>query len=59
MECVGIYENETDLREKVEYYLERPELRKQMAAKGQKLVREKHSFQQRIDFVIQSLKELQ
>lgn len=56
---MGIYENETDLREKVEYYLERPELRKQMAAEGQKLVREKHSFQQRIDFVIQSLKELQ
>ena len=58
LECVGIYENEMDLRNKVEYYLEHPELRKQMAAKGQKLVREKHTFQQRIDTIIKNLKVL-
>lgn len=55
--CVAIYENEMDLREKVDYYLERPELRKQMAVKGQQLVREKHSFQQRVDRIIRYIEE--
>lgn len=55
-QCVAIYENGEDLRKKIDYYLQHPELRKSMASKGQEIVRNKHTFQQRVDSVIQSLK---
>ena len=51
-ECVAVYENGEDLRKKIDYYLQNPELRKSMASKGQAVVRNKHTFQQRVDTMI-------
>lgn len=56
-ECVAVYENGEDLREKTDYYMERPELRKRMASLGQALVRKKHTFRQRVDTMIKVMEE--
>lgn len=56
-QCVAVYENGEDLRNKIGYYLQHPEERTSMASKGQELVRNKHTFQQRVDTMIRFLEE--
>lgn len=51
-ECIVTYQDETDFKEKIEYYLTHPDERKEMALKGQELVRKKHTFQKRVDQII-------
>ena len=50
--CVAMYENKQDLRNKIDFYLEHPELRRQMAIQGQDLVRKQHSFRNRVDTIL-------
>ena len=55
MECVVMYKDRADLREKIAYYMNQPLLRNNIASKGQEIVRKKHTFQNRTDKIIDYL----
>ena len=53
------YEDENDLDNKINYYLTHEEERVEIAKKGQKIVLENHTFDNRIQKIIAVLKENQ
>ena len=55
---VVTYENSEDLDEKINYYLNHPEERQKLAKKGQEEVLKNHTFDNRVNTIIETLKEL-
>ena len=47
-----------DLDEKIKYYLDNPEKRKSLALNGKDIVLKNHTFDNRVDEIIKSLKTL-
>lgn len=56
-ECVAFYKDKADLAQKVEYYMENPEKRKEMSEKGMKIVREKHTFKNRAEKILEYIRQ--
>ena len=52
------YENAEDLNEKIKYYLSHDEERRMIAEKGKEIVLKNHTFDNRVDTIIDSLKNL-
>ncbi|MBT4272911.1 glycosyltransferase [archaeon] len=52
---IETYENQTELNEKVKYYLKNPEKRKQIATKGYERAKKDHTYEIRIKELFQSL----
>lgn len=52
------YDNQEDLREKVDYYLSYPDERKALVEKGQEIVLNNHTFYHRVESIIEALDEL-
>lgn len=50
------YENDEDLNEKIEYYLTHEDERKEKAQKGKEIVLRNHTFDNRVDTIMYSLK---
>ena len=55
---VVTYDNVNDLDEKIKYYLDNPEKRKSLALNGKDIVLKNHTFDNRVDEIIKSLKTL-
>ena len=52
---LAIYKDETDLLEKVHYYIDRPEEREAIADEGRHEVLEKHTYEHRIQSIMETL----
>ncbi|WMJ90224.1 CgeB family protein [Anaerocolumna sp. MB42-C2] len=50
-----IYENIADLKNKIGYYLAHEEERKQIAQKGYKKIKEYHTYQTRLDYIMKTV----
>lgn len=50
--CVVAYSDREDLKQKVQYYMEHPEERREIAARGQEIVRSEHTFMSRVSRMI-------
>lgn len=48
-----------DLRKKIEYYLKNESEREKIAANGRKLALEKHTYKNRVDFILEKILEIQ
>ncbi|MCD8151207.1 MAG: glycosyltransferase [Clostridiales bacterium] len=55
---VVTYQGREDLKEKIDYYLEHEEERKKKAKAGQKIVLERHTFQERVKAIIEVLETI-
>ena len=58
VEDLAVYENETDLIEKIRYYLEHEEERMQIAENGQRKVREYYTWKQRIEDIMAIMEQV-
>lgn len=56
--AVITYDDVDDLNEKIKYYLNNEEERKLKAKKGREIVIENHTFQKRVDYILNCLKEM-
>lgn len=56
-EEIAIYEDIDDLIEKVRYYLENPERREQIAARGSVRANDEHTFSHRINTIVNDISE--
>ncbi|MEE0939168.1 glycosyltransferase [Methanobrevibacter sp.] len=52
------YEDTKDLEEKIEFYLKNEDKRRVMGEKGRELVLSKHTFDERVKIIVDSLREL-
>ena len=52
------YDDADDLNKKIEYYLTHEEERKEKAQKGMEIVLKNHTFDNRVDTIINSLKDM-
>ena len=52
------YENIEDLNEKINYYLSHEDERVKIANKGKKIVLEKHTFDKRVNEILEALKKM-
>ena len=52
------YETPDELKEKIDYYMNHPEERDAKALAGQKIVRDKHTFANRVDDILSVVKKL-
>lgn len=56
-EGIETYRTREDLREKIRYYLEHPEKRREKVDKGRAVVLEKHTFERRADRILSDLQK--
>ena len=57
-DCIVTYDGVDDLEEKVNYYLNNPSEREKLAKNGREIVLKNHTFDNRVDFIINVLGEL-
>lgn len=57
-DCVVTYNGRDDLEKKIEYYLKNPSQRKKLAKKGREIVLKNHTFDNRVEFIIETLLKL-
>ena len=57
-DTVVTYKTPQELKELIEYYLKRPDLRKSIAAKGGSIVKSEHTFAHRVDRFLQIFAEI-
>lgn len=57
-DCIVTYEGVDDLKKKVGYYLENPSEREKLAKKGKEIVLKNHTFDNRVDFIMNVLDKL-
>ncbi|MBR5230894.1 MAG: glycosyltransferase [Clostridia bacterium] len=56
-DCVVTYTDRDDLKTKIDYYMQHPEARREMAERGMKLVRQQHTFRNRVQTMTAFIEE--
>ena len=56
--AVVMYETKEELQEKIDYYLAHPDLRRELAEKGKRIILDHHTFRHRVDKILSVMKTL-